>query len=103
GDAAGYERTPPELRAAAHVHDERLVEAGVVMGVAEAPIQVRNTERGGITTTPGAYMRSDLPVAGFAVIEADTIDDAIALVADTPCSVAHGLVEVWPLGVSAGC
>jgi len=36
----------------------------------------------------------------IAVIEAATIEDAIALVAGTPCSVAHGVVEVWPLEVA---
>ena len=30
----------------------------------------------------------ELPVAGFALIEADTLEDAIALVADSPCAVA---------------
>lgn len=42
-------------------------------------------------------MRSDLPVAGFMFLEADSLDHAIELVADTPCAVAHGVVEVWPL------
>jgi hypothetical protein len=36
-------------------------------------------------------------VAGFAVIEAADLDEAIALVSQTPCAVAHGVVEVWPL------
>jgi hypothetical protein len=97
GDEGGYERTTPELRDAAHAHDARLQAAGVLMAIAGAPVQVRNTNAEGIATVPKAYMRSDLPVAGFAVIEADTIDDAIALVAPTPCAVAHGVVEVWPL------
>jgi hypothetical protein len=100
GDEAGYERTAPELRDAAHAHDDRLVAAGVVMGIAGSPMQVRNTDGEGVRTTPSAYMRSDLPVAGFALIEADTIDDAVALVAGTPCAVAHGVVEVWPLETS---
>jgi len=100
GDQAGYERTTPEIRDAAHAHDERLWATGTLMGIAGSPVQVRNTNGEGITTTPMAYMRSDLPVAGFAVIEAATIDDAIALVAGTPCSVAHGVVEVWPLEVA---
>jgi hypothetical protein len=43
-------------------------------------------------------MRSDLPVAGFAVIEAATLEEAVDLVSGTPCAVAHGVVEVWPLG-----
>jgi hypothetical protein len=42
-------------------------------------------------------MRADLPVAGFAVIEAATLEEAADLVSGTPCAVAHGVVEVWPL------
>ena len=36
------------------------------------------------------------------MIEAATIDDAIALVAGTPCAVADGVVEVWPLELAPG-
>jgi hypothetical protein len=97
GDQAGYDRTAPALRDAAHAHDERLTASGVLMGVAGNPVQVRNTNGDGVTTTNASYLRSDLPVAGFAVIEAETLDDAVALVAGTPCSVAGGVVEVWPL------
>lgn len=42
-------------------------------------------------------MSSALPVAGFAIIEAATLQEAIDLVSGTPCAVAHGVVEVWPL------
>ncbi len=42
-------------------------------------------------------MRSDLPVAGFCVIEAGTLAEAVEIVARTPCAVAQGVVEVWPL------
>jgi hypothetical protein len=97
GDEDGYERTAPEVRDAAHAHDARLQAAGVLSAIAGSPVQVRNANAEGIATVPKAYMHSDLPVAGFAVIEADTMDDAIALVALTPCAVAHGVVEVWPL------
>ena len=42
-------------------------------------------------------MSSALPVAGFAVIEAADLSEAIKIVSQTPCAVAHGVVEVWPL------
>ena len=42
-------------------------------------------------------MRTDLPIAGFAIIDADDLQHAIELVSQTPCAVAHGVVEVWPL------
>jgi len=45
---------------------------------------------------PGV-MSSALPVAGYAIIEAATLAEAIEIVSRTPCAVAHGVVEVWPL------
>ena len=45
----------------------------------------------------GSFMSSALPVAGFAIIEAATLEEAIELASRTPCVVAHGVVEVWPL------
>ena len=67
------------------------------MGIAGQPVQVRNPDGAGVDTTDGPFLRSDLPLAGFAIIEAATVEDAISLVSKTPCAVAHGLVEVWPL------
>jgi hypothetical protein len=67
------------------------------MGVAGPPVQVRNPEAKGVETRDSAYMTSSLPVAGFAVIEAADLAEAIQLVSESPCAVAHGVVEVWPL------
>ncbi len=61
-------------------------------------MQVRNPEAASVETRAGQYMKSDLPVAGFAVIEAESIEDAIEKIAHVPCAVAHGVVEVWPMG-----
>lgn len=97
GDEAGYKRTSPPVRDAAHAHDARMKADGALIGIAGAPVQVRNTEGRGLQTTAGAFMRSDLPIAGFAVIEAEDLQEAIRLVSATPCAVAHGVVEVWPL------
>jgi hypothetical protein len=97
GDRAGYDRTPQAVRDAAHVHDAALVAGGAVMGVAGTPVQVRNPDDGGIATTEGPYLRAELPLAGFGLIEAETLEEAIALAAKSPCAVAHGVIEVWPL------
>ena len=97
GDREGYERTDPAIREAAHAHDEQLRSRGVDMGVAGAPVQVRNHDAVGVATESGPFLRSSLPVAGFAVIEAATVEEAVELVSRTPCAVAHGVVEVWPL------
>ncbi|MDH0867109.1 YciI family protein [Mitsuaria sp. GD03876] len=97
GDEDGYNRTDPAVRDAAHAHDARLKADGALIGIAGSPVQVRNPGGTGVLTSSGAYLRSTLPIAGFAVIEAKDLQEAIELVSKTPCAVAHGVVEVWPL------
>jgi hypothetical protein len=97
GDQAGYDGTAPDIRDAAHAHDDELRRRGALMGIAGMPVQVRNPDAAGVETEEGAFLASSLPVAGFAIIEASDLDEAIALVSKSPCAVAHGVVEVWPL------
>jgi hypothetical protein len=97
GDQAGYDRTDAAVRDAAHAHDARLRQDGIDMGIAGPPVQVRNHDAAKVTTEDGPFMSSTLPVAGFAIIEAATLAEAIEIVSRTPCAVAHGVVEVWPL------
>ncbi|MBP8019371.1 MAG: hypothetical protein KAY82_04985 [Hylemonella sp.] len=47
-------------------------------------------------------MTAQLPVAGFAVIEAPNMAEAIKMVSQSPCAVAYGVVEVWPLEQPGG-
>jgi hypothetical protein len=102
GDQAGYERTSPEVRNAAHAHDGQLRKGGAIMGMAGSPVQVRNPDASGVRIEETAFMSSGLPVAGFAVIEAASLAEAIEAVSQSPCAVAHGVVEVWPLREGAG-
>jgi hypothetical protein len=97
GDKAGYDRTEPHIRDAAHAHDDMLKKRGALIGIAGAPVQVWNPDATGVQTKNAAFMSSALPIAGFAVIEAADLSEAIKLVSQTPCAVAHGVVEVWPL------
>lgn len=97
GDQAGYDRTPQIVRDAAHAQDATLVSEGAVIGIAGAPVQVRNPDAAGVERQDGPFMSSPLPIAGFAVIEAGSLEEAIEKVSHVPCAVAHGVVEVWPL------
>ena len=97
GDQEGYDRTGDGPKARAHEHDAWLVHRGAVMGIAGTPVQVRNPGDQGITTVTGPYLRAELPIAGFGLIEAADLEHAIQLVAKTPCAIAFGVVEVWPL------
>jgi hypothetical protein len=97
GDREGYDRTPAVIRDAAHARDAALQRDGAMMGIAGVPTQVRNPGGARVETTAGPFMTAALPVAGFAVIEAADLAEAIEMVSGTPCAVAHGVVEVWPL------
>ncbi len=97
GDPAGYDRTPQVVRDAAHAQDAKLVSEGALIGIAGTPVQVRNPEAAGVEIQGGQFMSSDLPIAGFAVIEAASLEEAIEKVSQVPCAVAHGVVEIWPL------
>jgi hypothetical protein len=68
-----------------------------VIAALGTPTQVRNPEGTALSTAEGAYMRTDLPLAGFALLDAASLEEAVERVAGTPCAVAHGVVEVWPL------
>jgi hypothetical protein len=101
GDRAGYERTAAAIREAAHTWDAQIQAGGVLMGIAGEPVQVRNHDGAEVQTNADAFLRADLPEAGFAVIEAATLEEAVELVSGTPCAVAQGVVEVWPLQPSS--
>jgi hypothetical protein len=97
GDQAGHDQTDQSVRDAAHAHDAQLRRMGATMGVAGAPVQVRNHDAAGVSAQQGPFLSSSLPVAGFALIEAASLSEAVELVSKSPCAVARGVVEVWPL------
>lgn len=98
GDQAGYDATPEKIRNKAHGFDAELVKDGRAMtSVLGQPIQVRNHQSEKIEKQEGSFMKSNLPVAGFSILEAESLDEAVALCAQTPCAIANGVVEIWPL------
>lgn len=98
GERSGYDRTDPAVREAAHQQDAKLRAEGALIGIAGKPVQVRNPDAAGVETREGPFMSSAMPIAGFAIIEAADLAEAIDKVSGAPCAVAHGVVEVWPLG-----
>ena len=76
GDREGYDGTPPDIRKSAHAHDKILQIKGAIIGMAGQPVQVRNTLANGVSITTGAFMNSEMTLAGFAIIDADTLESA---------------------------
>lgn len=54
------------------------------MGIAKAPVQVRNHDAEGVEMTNGAFMSAALPVTGLAIIEAVILPKAIEFASRRP-------------------
>jgi hypothetical protein len=50
----------------------------------------------GVDICEGPFLPPDLPIAGVAIIEAATLDEAVSLVSKT-LAVTHDVGEAWPL------
>lgn len=62
---------------------------------------MRNHNAAKVDVIEGAFLSATLPIAGFALIEAVDLQAAIEIAANSPCAIAQGVVEVWPLAVPA--
>lgn len=77
--------------------DEVLRERGDTVAAVTTAVTSVRAWNGEAIATDGEFSTARLPLAGFAVIEATDLDEAIALVANTPCARAKGVVELRPI------
>src|ERR1700691_4018695 len=76
--------------------DEVIRKRGGVMATVRPATTVHSTN-GKVVTRAGPFAVGKAPLAGFSFIDATDLDEVIDLVSKTPCAVAGGAVEVWPL------
>ena len=96
GDEKGWHGLSPLQQTEALANDDRLRKRGDIVA-AVAPATVVRAWGGAAETAPGPFARAELPLAGFALVEAPSLEEAIALCAKSPCAVARGAIEVWPI------
>jgi hypothetical protein len=96
GDEKDWVVLSKEEQDALLAQDEVLRQRGALMAAVGDATTVRAWD-GEPSTTDGPFAAAAVPLAGFSVIEAEDLDEAIRLVAGTPCAVAKGAIEVRPL------
>lgn len=74
--------------------DEILKKRGDVVAALESDAATVRVENGAPTVEDGSLAASDLPLAGFYIIEARNRDEAVHLIHDTPCAGANGAIEI---------
>lgn len=101
GDEAGWNSLSDGDKQDALAHDEVIRKRGNLMSaVRPAVTSVRNWDKQ-LVIRDEAYAKHDLPLAGFSVIEAESVDEVIKLVSNTPCALARGVIEIRPFWESA--
>ena len=95
GDGKDWEALSEEKRSELLAQDELIRQGGALVAAVGEPTVVRAWD-GTPSTSATAYALGAAPLAGFSVIEADSLDEVVRLVAGTPCAVARGAIEVRP-------
>ena len=49
-----------------------------------------------LQVTDESYAQHRLPLAGFSVIEAESLNEVVEFVSNTPCARARGVIEIRP-------
>jgi len=96
GDGKDWEALSTREQEALLAQDELLRARGDLV----APVGRCTTVRAvgdQVVRSTGTFSAARVPLAGFSLIEARDLDEAVALVSNTPCARARGAVEVWPV------
>lgn len=80
--------------------DEVLRKRGALVAAVEPTAQVLRAWSGAPSLTHGSFAEAQLPLAGFCVLDAESFEEAVRLVADTPCARAKGAIEIRAIAAS---
>jgi hypothetical protein len=97
GDEKDWNRLSKPEQDALLAQDEVLRGRGALVAAVEQAVTTVRAWDGTPDVTHGPFAESRVPLAGFGVIEAADLDEAIRLVKDTPCARAGGAVELRPI------
>ncbi len=77
--------------------DQVLRDRGDLVAALGEPATTVRAWDGTPLASEGPFGVSPLPLAGFGIVEAADLDEAIRLVAGTPCARARGAIELRPI------
>jgi len=96
GDGKDFELLSKSEQEKLFEQDELIRKRGGLMATVR-PATTVHSANGKVVTRAGPFAVGTAPFVGFSFIDARDLDEVIDLVSKTPCAVAGGAVEVWPL------
>jgi hypothetical protein len=96
GDEDGWHSLNEDEKTEVLSNDKSIRDQGNLMSAVRPNVtSVRNWDRK-LEITQESYAQHRLPLAGFSVIEAESLNEVIELVSNTPCPRAKGVIEIRP-------
>lgn len=102
GDEAGLNRLSNSDRDEAFAADAVIRARGGLMSAVQPKVCTVTNWDGSVRLSDAPYAQHALALAGFSVIEADTLEEAVRLVAKTPCARGEGYIEIRELWEAGG-
>jgi hypothetical protein len=97
GAEEDWNRLSKQEQDALLAQDERIRQRGTLMGAVKPEVTTVRAWDGAPQTSPVTLFASSVPLAGFSILEADSLAEAVDLVAQTPCARAQGAIEIRPI------
>lgn len=94
GDEAGWNTLSEDEKQEVLAQDTLIRDRGNLMSAVKTKVNSVRNRDGNLEVTDDPYARHDLPLAGFSVIEAGSVNEVIELVSNTPCARAKGVIEI---------
>ena len=102
GDEDGWNALSEDEKREALAQDAVIRDRGNLMSAVQTKVTSLRNWDGNLEVTGEAYAQHQLPLAGFSVIEAESLNEVIELVSNTPCARARGVIEIRPFWDSSG-
>lgn len=96
GDEDGWNSLTNSEKEEVLAQDAVIRDRGNLMSAVQTNVTyVKNWDRN-LEVSDEPYFKNNLPLAGFSIIEAQSVDEVIKLVSNTPCARAKGVIEIRP-------
>jgi hypothetical protein len=94
GDEPGWDALSDEEKREVLAQDAVIRDRGNVVSAVEGTVTAVRNWDGNRVVTREPVARNELPLAGFYVVESETVEEVIELVSNTPCARARGVIEI---------
>ncbi len=96
GSEAGWNELTKDEQTEVLANDEALKRRGDMLAAVQTKVVTVKNWGGKLNVEQAPFVHPGLPLAGFSVIEAGSIEEVVRLVANTPCARASGAIEIRP-------